>query len=91
MNGAPPRALTAIALLCQSLNIARRPLDNSLHEVDDLRCRIGEPLGETQKAKVSLRLDALGLDGIAGKGTGTDDVNKAMTKSRETSNLLWTG
>ena len=83
-NGAPPRAFTAIALLHQSLNLARRSLDDSLHEADNLTCRIGELLGETEKCKVSLHPEVLGLwDGIAGKETGTDEVKKAMTKSKE--------
>jgi len=59
-------------------------LDKSMYEVDDLRCGIGELLGETEKAKVSLHPDVLGVwDGIPGKETGTGEVKKAMIKSKE--------
>ena len=80
----PPRAFTAVALLHQSLDLARRTLDDSLREVDDLACGIGRLLGETETAKVCLRPDVLGIwDGVTGKDTGMDEVKKAMTKSKE--------
>jgi hypothetical protein len=80
----PPHAFTAVALLHQSLNLARRTLDGSLREVDDLACGISELLGETETAKVCLRPDVLGIwDGVTGKETGVDEVKKAMVKSKE--------
>ena len=80
----PPHAFTAFALLHQSLNLARRTLDGSLREVDDLAFGIGELLGETETAKVCLRPDVLGIwDGVTGKETGMDDVKKAMVKSED--------
>lgn len=83
-NGASPRAFTSIALLHQSLNLARRSLDHSLQEVDDLVCGIGELLGETEKVKVSLHPDVLGVwDGTPGKETEMDQVKKAMIKSKQ--------
>ena len=80
----PPRAFTAVNLLQQSLDLARRTLDDSLREVDDLACGIGRLLGETETAKVCLRPDVLGIwDGVTGKDTGMDEVKKAMIKSKE--------
>ena len=83
-NDILPRAFTAIALLRQSLNLARRSLDDSLQEVDNLTSGIGELLGETEKAKVSLHPDVLGVwDSIPEHETGTDEVKKAMFKSKD--------
>jgi hypothetical protein len=83
-NDALPRAFTAITLLRRSLNIARRSLDGSLHEVDDLTNGISELSGETEKTEVSLHLDVLGAwDDIPGQEIGTDEVKKAMSKSKE--------
>ena len=83
-KSAPPHAFTAIVLLHRSLNLARRTLDHSSREVDDLTRAIGELLGETETAKICLRPDVLGVwDGVPGKETGTDEVKKAMTKSKE--------
>ena len=76
---AGPHAFTAIALLHRSLNLARRSLNDSLHEADDLVCGIGELLGETETAKVCLHPDVLGI----WKEPGVDEVEKAMTKSKE--------
>jgi len=83
-KGVPPRAFTAVTLLHQSLNLARRTLDGSLREVDDLAYGISELLGETETAKVCLRPDVLGIwDGAIGKETEVDEVKKAMVKSKE--------
>ena len=80
----PPHAFTAITLLHQSLNLARRSLDNSSREVDKLARGIGELLGETETAKVCLHPDVLSVwDGVPGKKTGIDEVKKAMIKSKE--------
>jgi len=79
-----PRTFTAVALLHQSLNLARRTLDDSLREVDDLACGIGGLLGETETAKVCLLPDVLGIwDGVTGMDTGMDEVKKAMVRSKE--------
>ena len=79
-----PQAFTAAALLHRSLNLARRSIDDSSHEVDDLACSISELLGETETARVCLHPDVLGIwDGAQGKNTGTDEVKKAMIKSKE--------
>ena len=81
---AQPHAFTAVALLHQSLNLARGSLDDSSREVDDLARGIGELLGETETAKVCLHPDILGVwDGVTGKETGVDEVKKAMDKSKE--------
>lgn len=83
-DDASPRTFTAIALLHQSLNLARRSLDDGLHEVSSLTCSISELLGETDKARDSLHSDVLGVwDSIPGKETGTDEVKKAMIRSKE--------
>lgn len=83
-NDASPRAFTSIALLRQSLSLARKSLDDSLLEVDRLTSGIGDLLGETEKVKVSLHPDILGVwDGIPGRETGADEVKKAMAKSKE--------
>ena len=77
-------AFTAVTLLHRSLNLARRSLDGSSHEVEDLARGIGELLGEMEKAKVCLHPDVLGVwDGVPGKETRTDEVKKAMVKSKE--------
>ena len=79
-----PHAFIAVALLHQSLNLARHTLDGSLREVDDLACGIGGLLGETETAKVCLRPDVLGIwDGVTGKETGMNEVKKAMVRSKE--------
>ena len=79
-----PHAFTAVALLHRSLNLARRSLDDSLREADDLRRSIGELLGETEKAKVCLHPDVLDIwEGTPGKEAGTDEVKKAMIKSKQ--------
>ena len=79
-----PHAFTAVALLHRSLNLARRSLDDSLYEADDLRRGIGELLGEAEKAKVCLYPDVLDIwEGTPGKDTGTDEVKKAMIKSKQ--------
>jgi len=81
---APPHAFTAVALLHRSLNIARGSLREGSHEADDLARGISELLGETETAKVCLHPDVLGIwDGVSGRETGTDEVKKAMTKSKE--------
>ena len=81
---ASPSAFTAVTLLCRSLNLARRTLDNDSREVDDLACGISELLGETETAKVCLRPDVLGVwEGVPGRETGMDEVKKAMIKSKE--------
>jgi len=78
------RGFTAAALLHRSLNLARRSLDDSLHEVEDLARSIGELLGEIEKAKICLHPDVLGVwVGVPGKETGMDEVKKAMAKSKE--------
>ncbi|KAF9784384.1 hypothetical protein BJ322DRAFT_1007209 [Thelephora terrestris] len=83
-NDASPPAFTAVALLNRSLNLARHSLNNSLREVDDLTCDIGELLGEAEKTKVCLHPEVLGIwDSIRGKEAETDEVKKAMVKSRE--------
>lgn len=83
-NSPSPRALTAVALLHRSLNLARRSLDGSLREVDNLRCGVGNLLGETEKVKICLRPDVLGIwDGIPEKDAAMDEVKKAMVRSKE--------
>ena len=78
------RASTSAALLRRSLNLARRSIDDSAHEVDDLAHGISELLGEIETAKVCLYPDVLGIwSGVPGKETGTDEVKKAMTTSKE--------
>ena len=80
----PPCTFTAVALLRRSLNLARRSIDDSSREVDDLACGISELLGETERAKVCLHPDVLGVwNGVPGKETGMDEVKKAMVKSKE--------
>ena len=80
----PPQVVTAIALLRQSLDIARGALDGSLREVEDLGWGISEVLGETERTKVSLRPDVLGIwDGVSGKEAEIGEVGKAMVKSKE--------
>ena len=79
-----PSAFTAVTLLCRSLNLARRTLDSSSREVDDLARGISELLGETETAKVCLRPDVLGMwEGVPGKESGMDEVKKAMIQSKE--------
>ena len=83
-KGVPLHAFTAAALLHQSLNLARRALDGSLREVDDLACGVSDILGETETTKVSLRPEVLCIwDGVTGKETEMDEVKKAMIKSKE--------
>ena len=80
----PLHVFTAAVLLHQSLNLARRALNGSLREVDDLACGISGLLGETETAKVSLRPEVLGIwDGVTGKETEMVEVKKAMIKSKE--------
>ncbi|KAF9645282.1 hypothetical protein BDM02DRAFT_606319 [Thelephora ganbajun] len=75
---------TTVALLHRSLSFARRSLDAGSHEVDNLTCAISELLGETEKARVCLHPDVLGVwDDVPGKEIGTDEVRKALIKSRE--------
>ena len=41
-------------------------------------------LGKTERTKVSLHPDVLGIwDGVSGEGDGMDEVGKAMVKSKE--------
>ena len=81
---ASSRAFTAIALLHRSLNLARRSLEDGSREVDDLARGISKLLGETETIKASLHPGVLGIrDGVPGKTTGTDEVKRAMIKSKE--------
>ena len=80
----PPHAFTAVALLHRSLNLAQGSLGDSSREADDLARGIGELLGETETAKVCLHPDVLGIwDGVSRRENGTDEVKKAMAKSKE--------
>ena len=80
----PFHAFTAVALLHRSLNIARGSLDESSREAADLARGISELLGETEITKLRLRPDVLGIwDGASGREAGTDEVKKAMAKSKE--------
>ena len=51
----PPHTATVLASLRQSLGLARHALDGSLREVEDPAWGISEPLGETERVKVSPR------------------------------------
>jgi len=80
----PPHAFTAVALLHRSLNIAQGSLGDSSREADDLARGISELLGETETTKVCLHPDVLGIwDGVSGREVDTDEVKKAIIKSKE--------
>ena len=79
-----PQVATTIALLRRSLDLARRALDGSLREVEDLGCGISEVLGEIERPQVSPRPDVLGIwDGVSGKEAKMGGVEKVVVKSKE--------
>ena len=83
-KGTLPQVATAIALLRPSPDLARRALDRSLREIEDMGCGISEVLGETDRPKVSPRPDVRGIwDGVSGKEVEMDGVKKVMVKSKE--------